>query len=109
MDIFSLGMLCLWILFDQCFLDSKQILENFDFVERCQSACNTYELSMNILQEFKIKKKLSVAAQYLLENEDGLGTDQKFALGRFLSSALEHDPDSRRVAYEGLLGNRTYS
>lgn len=89
MDVFSFGMLCLWLLFEKYFSGVKQLPEDASWVQ-----CG---LGMpEILEELKRTKSLTQFANQLLMAEEEFVAEQKQHLEWFFNGSL-CDPASRDI------------
>lgn len=82
-DLYSFGMLCLWLLFGPLIPGTK------------------LELQGEVLQEKK--NKLPQYAQELLNSDRALGDEKKAALEEFFNSSLSHVPEQRKDSLQKFL------
>ncbi|KAF2474367.1 kinase-like protein [Lindgomyces ingoldianus] len=86
MDVFSFGMLCLWVLFEK-YLSGI-----------------TPHMCKSILADLKQQDRLAMLAQQLVLAERDIETDKKKALERFFSTSLARNPDERDESLSALPG-----
>lgn len=103
MDVYSFGMLCLWLLFKDRPsvsppLPRKPSQEKEDFVLFDETG-NQYRL----LEKWKMEGRLSALANWLLMTETRLNDEKKNALGQFFNLTLTHKPDERSTDFNRLL------
>jgi serine/threonine protein kinase len=91
-DVYSFGMLCLWVLFVDSFRDIPQTttegateLISFDAPLR----------SRTLLEQLKDEDKLKDIANQLMESILSLSTEHKGRLGQLFSLTVQLDPEKR--------------
>lgn len=95
-DIFSFGILCLWLLFETYFSGIKPIPQGLDLI--------AIEIPGLAEDTFcKIKGKLQIYAQQLLAAETAVDNTQRIALKEFFDSSLNADPQKRDGSFQQLL------
>lgn len=109
MDIFSLGMVCLWVLFEESLSGEKIPLEDTGFVGRNEHFCSDDEHSIAILEAFKRDKQLPMLVRQSLEAEGYLSDDKKYAIQNFFGSVLDDDPKRRDLSVGGLFNDAVES
>lgn len=87
-DLFSFGILCLWLLFEPCLLGTSPLPQGLKVVDIGFSGSAEDTLR-------RMKGGLRVYAQQLLASEIALEHDKKMALGEFFESSLSQDPEER--------------
>ena len=111
LDIFSLGMLCLWILFNQSITETTLLPRSQGLRHGCQGKEETaqvsYASSMTALQDLMNEGKLLPFAQHLSETENTLDANKRLALGEFFGSAFANDPSQRSMAPGNLFDEQT--
>lgn len=91
MDIYSLGLLCLWLLFpgkNLVSINLPNINVGFAFAGEDENA-------EKILEMFKKENQVSTSTLYLLSQEGNLSQDARSCLQGFFIGALHHDPSKR--------------
>ena len=109
MDTFSLGMLCLWVLFEESLSSGTIHLEDAGFAGRKDDFCSDDEQSIAILEAFKREKQLPLLVRRLLEAEGYLSDDKKFAIKDFFGSVLDVDSKKRDLGVGGLFNDSVQS
>ena len=102
MDVFSVGMLFLWFIFEKYFCGNKTLPEEVNWA----TAYFNYEGQNRIqvdIEGLKQKQNLVPLAHHLLRAEDGIDEEQRRGLGRFFSTCLTIDPESRQSDIEEAL------
>ena len=95
MEVFSVGMLCLWVMFEK-HLSAKAILpQEALWVERYLQNKGEKDRSKEVLEELKNEDKLALLAQKLVTTEQDLDDSKKQALQMFFSASLRCRPDER--------------
>lgn len=97
MDLFSFGMLCLWILFEEDLSAPMPSFRKAAFWGGHEISCSLPGQSREILRISKVERHLPLLAQWLLEAEKSLNDDEKAALKEFFSSVLDGDQDRRDI------------
>ena len=95
MDIYSLGVLCLWVIF-----------EGHDFYPADSTSTQTSEPKMTVmelLQSHISDKSFLCLSLELLEKDDRLDIDMKTRLGKLFNSTLTEDPTKRCSNLDELL------
>ena len=98
LDLFSFGLLCLWILFEK---DISELTPPSQVARAMGGDGNSWSLpvqSVMILENSKADRNLSLLAQQLLEAEETLREDERGALKVFFTSILSEDQDRREVS-----------
>ena len=109
MDIFSLGMLCLWVLFEESLSGETIPLAGTGFAERNEHFCSDDEQSIAILEAFKREKQLPLLVRQLIEAGGNLSDDEKYAIKDFFGSVLDDDPKRRDLNEGGLFNDSVES
>lgn len=106
MDVYSFGMLCLWLLFRENFSETSPILTDILNGKRGSTIstqqCNKYD-RWNILDELKSQDKLVTFAHQIVMTTTIFNDEQKSALDLFFSSTLVTDPVVRISDFRQLL------
>jgi hypothetical protein len=97
MDVFSFGMLCLWVMFEQYLSGVTPLPKEAHWAKKYFHGKGERDLSIEILKDLKQEDKLVMFTGHLLMAEKDLDDDKKHALERLLSASLIRDPN-RRVA-----------
>lgn len=95
MDVFSLGMLCLWVLFEKYFCGTTPLPQAASWAPELFAQTSNLE---SILETLKHQDKLVPLAQQFLDVKTTVKTEKMIALSQFLTSALSCDPDRRSSA-----------
>lgn len=100
-DIFSFGLLCLWLLFEPYFsrvtsLSHVPDWETIDFP-------SSLEPRMNILVGLKIENELPLRARELLAAESALDHNRRATLESFFTSSLSGDLAQRNIRLQDFL------
>lgn len=95
MEVFSYGMLCLWVMFEE-YLSAKAILpQEALWAEQYFQNKGERVDCLNVLQELKNEDKLALLARQLVTTEQDLDDSKKQALQEFFSASLRCRPDER--------------
>jgi hypothetical protein len=100
MDVFSFGMLCLWVLFEKYFSGTTPFPQKAHWVERYYRDKRQRHLSKGILEDLKQGDELAMLALQLVMAEKDLDKDKKQALERFFSVSLACNPNERDSSLE---------
>ena len=106
LDIYSFGMLCLWVLFFNRSLDGYSAPTDVKLT--WSWPFNDFQL----LDNMKHENTLGDFAVDLVRSEEGLPADQRENMERFFLSALARDPAERTMNFEelaSLLGHDWYT
>lgn len=95
MDVFSFGMLCLWILFEKCLSGIAPLPQEAHWAKPYFQGKEKRHLSKSILEDLKQRDRLVMLAQQLVMAEKDLSNDTKQALQQFFSTSLTYDPNQR--------------
>lgn len=96
-DIFSLGMLCLWVLFEKYLSGMTPLPQESQWAKEYSQEKEHENLSMRTLQALKQDDKLALLGQQLVQAETDLDKDKRHALAHFLSTSLACNPDKRNA------------
>jgi hypothetical protein len=96
-DLFSFGMLCLWLLFEIRFPRTTPQLQSLE-VEDCGSPRPLEDIFP------KVKSELRTFSQQLLASEIALEHDKNTALSEFFNLSLSQDPEEREMSLSRFLG-----
>ena len=105
LDIYSLGMVCLWVLF----FDTPPVSYSVPTAVRGAQSWPFHD--SKLLDSMKLKNRLGDFASELVRSVKGLAANQRENLERFFLSALAHDPAERTLNLEelaSLLGHSWY-
>jgi hypothetical protein len=100
MDVYSFGILCVWVLFEQYFTGSAPLPEEARWAQQSFMHMGIIRQTGSILEELKEEDELLRLAQQLLGAEETLDRDKKSSLNSFLASALLSDPNSRHASLQ---------
>lgn len=92
MDVYSFGMLCLWLLFTK----EHSSIENFSF------EAEYWQDKDDLLLFWKINKLLDWAMR-LVADDISIGTEMKRSLTSFFQSCLDPDPEKRNADWDHLI------
>ena len=95
MDLFSFGILCLWILFEKVLSAPKSSVRQAAFWGAHEVPCSLPVQSREILHTFKVERTLPLLAQWLLDAETDLKNDERGALNEFFASILDEASERR--------------
>lgn len=93
MDIYSAGLLCLWILF----LGETLTSPNHPAINVQCAFAGGDEKAQEILESLKEEDSISTCALNLVSNKPGLSQEKRDCLQNFLTHALQRDPGKRNV------------
>ncbi|CZR68796.1 uncharacterized protein PAC_18696 [Phialocephala subalpina] len=96
-DLFSFGMLCLWVLFEPWLSGTIPL-------PSALAAANIECSSKASVTLSKLKIELQKHAQQLLDAETAFGHDETRALKAFFDSSLSQEPEEREMSLSALLG-----
>lgn len=95
MDVYSYGLLCLWLLF---YATSQQSSSRPDLDVQDPNAYISFDDDCNLLEKWKADgDKIPKWAQILLERESSLSSDIKARLSNFFKLTLDSDPEKRET------------
>ena len=97
-DFFSLGMSCLWILFEEELSAPPLFFKWEAYGDGHENPRSLPARSTELLHDYKIDRELPLLAQGLLEADENLTLDEKGALKRFFASVLDEDPRKREMS-----------
>jgi serine/threonine protein kinase len=100
MDVFSFGMLCLWVLFEKYLSWITSLPQDVHWAERYFQGKERRHLSKNILEDLKQGDQLAMLAQHLVLAERDISSDKRQALERFFRTSLACNPDERDASLE---------
>ena len=101
MDIFSLGMLCLWVIFERYFSGMTPLPQEARWAEPYFERVGEGDVSKQVLDNLKQDDRLVVLASQLVMDETDLSDEAQQGLMEFFNKSLSVDPDLR----EGKLGD----
>lgn len=102
MDIFSFGMLCLWIMFEKCLSGTLPLPSKLH--ELKQYFQNKDGNDLGVLENLKSGGVLMLLAKQLVGAEDQLDKNKKRALQFFFENSLEPNQDSRTPDLRSIYG-----
>jgi hypothetical protein len=111
MDIFSLGMVCLWLMFEKYLSGIEPLPQNVNWINPYLKSCEQRDLSKSVLgaikenDELEKKDKLMQLAMQLVLAEPNLESDKKYVLQEVFNRSLVHDPDFREINLKKLFGS----
>jgi serine/threonine protein kinase len=105
MDLFSLGMVCLWVIFEKYLSGIVPLPQEILWVEPYIQSCGEKHRSKSILQAAKDENKLVQLARQLVMAEGDLEDYQKEQLRRFFDASLVREPNSRDVDLKQTFGS----
>jgi len=103
MDVFSFGILCLWILFEKYLSGIISLPQEAQWAERYFRSKEESHLSKQALDDLKQGDELVMLARQLVLVEKDLDENKKQALVEFFSVSLTCEPDRRKDSVEDLL------
>lgn len=103
MDVFSLGMLCLWVLFEKYFCGKTPLPQAASWANELFAQTSNLHSIEFILDTLKHQDKLVLLAQQFLDAENTVKTGKMVSLSQFLISALSCDPDRREAKLQQLV------
>jgi serine/threonine protein kinase len=95
MDVFSFGMLCVWLLFERYLSRVMPLPDEARWAEQYFQDKRQQGLSEHVLDNLKHNKKLEMLAQQLIRGERNVDNSIKQALERLFNESLSCDPESR--------------
>jgi len=98
-DLYSFGMLCLWLLFENCF--SGEIKAPGSVNLPVATYASSIEVAKSVL--LRVKTELQIYARQLLATEKSIDRQSMAALETFLLSCLSKDPSQREVPIQEFL------
>jgi hypothetical protein len=107
LDAFSLGMLCLWVLFRERLSEMMWHHGSKRSVEGIASSSDAKDHALDILLKSKNEKRLSSLARKLLDAERNLDSHKKTALQEFFISTLSDNQSERDIMCGGLFSSGT--
>lgn len=103
MDVFSFGMLCLWVMFEQHLSGIAPLPQDMRWAGQYFLGKEDKHLSKRVLEGLKLEDKLGLFAQQLVMAEKDLDSDKRDALVHLFSTSLTSEPDRRARSLEHLL------
>lgn len=101
MDLFSFGMLCLWLMFERYLSGIAKLPQTVLWAEQYFQIKKEEDLSRkrltNLLEDLKRGDKLALLAQQLVTAEQNLDDDKTQALMRFFKASLACEPGLREA------------
>ena len=95
MEVFSVGMLCFWVMFEEYFSAKAILPHEALWVEQYLQNKGEKDRSREVLEELKNEDKLALLARQLVMTEQDLDDSKKQELQRFFSASLRCRPDER--------------
>lgn len=96
MDVFSFGMLCLWLLFEEYLSGTVPLPAATHWAQRYFQGRKGKDLSRIVLDSLKQRDELVTLAQQFVVAEDALYDDEKMELQEFFGASLSCDPGKRK-------------
>lgn len=103
MDVFSLGMLCLWVLFEKHFCGTTPLPQAASWANKLFAQTSNLHSTEFILETLKHQDKLVILAQQFLDADTTVKTERMTALSQFLISALSCNSDRREASLQQLV------
>lgn len=103
-DVFSFGMLFLWVLFEKTLSGTIAFPEELDWVRDLPRGIEYHNPAKNMLEDLKREQKLGLFVRLLLEKEEGLSRDVTQILQDLFENSLAEDPSLRAPDLVGLFG-----
>lgn len=104
MDIFSLGMLCLWVMFEKFLSGSKPLPKNTAaWADKYFPDLTQAEVARYVLDGLKQDDRLLLLATQLVRAETALSERLQLEWMQFFRQTLPRDPDSRESVLGGLM------
>ena len=103
MDIFSFGMLVLWVLFKEQLLYTGVHIKVGAPLQCPEGTPVSPKQVLAALMDLKIRNELTLLAQQLLKANESLLDEEKARLNEFFISALSNDPGNRSISAGGFV------
>jgi hypothetical protein len=103
MDVFSFGMLCLWVVFEKYLSAIVALPPEAHWAEQYLQKDEEH-LSIKFLSELKRENKLSLLTEQLVFLELGLPGESKDALQQFFRISLPSNPENRAAGLKQCFG-----
>lgn len=103
MDIFSFGMLCLWVMFEKYLSATAPFPQEALWAEKYLPNKTEKNQSKRFLEELKKTDKLVLFAQQLVTAERDLLDSQKQGLIKMFGASLPFNPDERAADLKQLV------
>lgn len=97
MDVFSFGMLCLWVIFENYLSGTVPFPEEARWAEQYFENAENESRSKSLLDELKRSDKLSSLSRQLITAAPDLEENQKITLLQFFDACLVHNPELREA------------
>ena len=104
MEVFSFGMLCLWVLFEEDLSAKKLLPLGALGAEPYLQKKGEKDRSIIVLEEWKNDDKLAFLAQQFVATEQDLDDSKKVALQEFFGATLQCRPDERAADLKQAIG-----
>ena len=104
MDVYSFGMLCLWILFGSCLSDFPQTTAEGGVTELISFDVPSFHSRPTFLECLKNEGRLEYIANNLLGSTPGLDVECAIRLNEFFSLILAHNPGKRTCDLAKVVG-----
>jgi serine/threonine protein kinase len=104
MDVFSFGMLCVWVLFEKYLSGTVVLPQKAQWANQYFQDKTQQHLSKHVLDNLKHDNKLALLAQQLIYAEQDIDQDIKQALERLFSILLAYNPNERHISLEEMFG-----
>ena len=109
MDVFSFGMLCIWVMFEKYLSGIMPLPQEAHWAEQYFQNGGERHLSQRILKDLKQEGELVMLARQLVMAEKDLDDEKKQALQEFFSASLACNPNERansEQSFSRLIPNR---
>ncbi|KAI8932998.1 hypothetical protein NX059_009648 [Plenodomus lindquistii] len=103
-DMYSFGMLCLWLLFEGYLSGETPLPEEARWIGQYLPKRRSLHPSIHVLGEVKDSNQLVLLARQLLRAEQDFDQDIKIMLERFFTKSLAFNPHDRDLSLQELLG-----
>jgi serine/threonine protein kinase len=97
MDVFSFGMLCMWVMFEKCLSGITPLPQEAHWAEKYVHGRREKHLSQSVLKNRKQEGGLVMLAQQLVMAEKDLDDETKQVLQELFSLSLACNPSQRKT------------
>lgn len=104
MDYFSLGVVCVWVMFEKYLSGLQKLPQGIQWVQCYITQCAVEPRSYGVLESIKKENKLLQLAIQLTLGDTELEPDQKQALHHIFRGTLPYDPSMRLDNLGALFG-----
>lgn len=102
MDVFSFGMLCMWVMFEKHLSGITPLPQEAHWAEQYFQGRAGKDFSQNVLKDRKQEGGLVILAHQLVMAEEDVDDERKQALKRFFNASLTSDANLREVDFNWL-------